>query len=287
MRFVQVAMRTIETPVDDDGWTVVRSKKQKAEAKAVNARKIDSERKRVRRAALNESQAAAIRAADAERKRKKRALDAARKAEEAGARAAERATKAAAVLREREAAAAEKLRQREADKAAAAAQKREQQAARAAEREARRVEACELKRAKQAAAAVERAARLASEAARKRDERAAARVAHLDDVVSDVLARTMEIVQPQMDVPRTWTDEDDVRAAQEFRNAVNEAIPRHICCVCSTMVTDVKSRLANVDSIPNLEVLAVDGPQSSELPRDALTRCTVGDKEYCLERAGK
>jgi hypothetical protein len=87
-------------------------------------------------------------------------------------------------------------------------------------------------------------------------------------------------------VPRAHTMTDQIKTAVEFREGLAKECTRVVCGVCSMYRRDCEVKQLGIEEVPNLELLNVNGDKTPELPRDALTRCTWVDQDYCLQPAG-
>ena len=88
-------------------------------------------------------------------------------------------------------------------------------------------------------------------------------------------------------VPRAHTMTDQIRTARRS-SAMASQRSAPVSSVASAPCTaaTVKVKQLDIEEVPNLELLNVNGDKTPELPRDALTRCTWVDHDYCLQPAG-
>jgi hypothetical protein len=86
--------------------------------------------------------------------------------------------------------------------------------------------------------------------------------------------------------PAEWTFEDSVRAAREFRECMDRALPCAVCAVCGRRATNGGTTRCAVGAIPGLQLLRADGPRRDDWPRVALTTVDVQGVRYCLTPTG-
>ena len=102
-----------------------------------------------------------------------------------------------------------------------------------------------------------------------------------------VLAATHNLVCRPVEVPRQWSDEDEVVAASKLRDAMEARIPDRTCAVCARRRTDADCTSLPVADLPNLQLLSAVGPQTDECLRDAMTTYNVEDQgAFCLDPEG-